>query len=232
MVARAMANCGLHELRLVKPRDGWPHANAIPAASGAQQILHDAVVYDDLASAVADRNLVFGTCAFERELVKPVLTAEAAATAIVTAAHAKTAYVFGPERTGLSKDDLALCDGMITIPLDPNFASLNIAQSVLLVSYCWWQQAVLQQPHHVPDVLNVLALNESDSASQDEIDNLYQHAIWTLEQKNYFTNPQNESAQRRNARAFLQRMRLTVQEARSAHGMLKAMLDGKMWTKD
>ena len=231
MVARAMANCGLDELRLVQPRDGWPHENAFPAASGADEILHNAHVYHDLASAVADRTLVFGTCAFERELVKPVITAEAAASAIVMAHDAKIAYVFGPERTGLSKDDLACCDAMITIPLNPDFASLNIAQSVLLVSYCWWQQAVLQQPQHTPDILNLLALNDSEVALQDDIENLYQHAMWALEQKDYFTNPQNEPAQRRNARSFLQRMRLTVQESRSAHGMLKALLDGKMWTK-
>ena len=235
MVARAMANCGLTELRLVNPRDGWPHDNAFPSASGADDILHNTKLYETLADAVADRTLVFGTCAFERELVKPVITAEAAATAIVNAhATAQTgtaALVFGPERTGLTKDDLACCDAIITIPLNPDFASLNIAQSVLLVSYCWWQQAVLQHSSHTPDVLNILALNESETASQAEIENLYDHAIWALEHKHYFTNPQNEPAQRRNARSFLQRMRLTVQEARSAHGMLKALLDGKMWVK-
>lgn len=237
MVARAMANCGLDALRLVAPRDGWPHANAFPSASGADVILHNATLYDDLESAVADCTLVFGTCAFERELVKPVMTAETAATAIIqshaNAQSGPTAIVFGPERTGLTKDDLALCDATITLPLNPDFASLNIAQSVLLVAYCWWQKAVLEPvTWQTPDVLDMLALQDGDVATQADIDNLYQHALWALQQKNYFTNPQNVPAQQRNARSFLQRMRLTVQEARTAHGMLKALLDGVMWTKD
>ena len=241
MVARAMANCGLDELRIVQPRDGWPHEKAFPSASGADTILHNAKLYDDLPTAVADRTLVFGTCAFERELVKPILTAETAATAIIqshaTAGTSNSAIIFGPERTGLTKDDMSLCDGIITLPLNPDFASLNIAQSVLLVAYCWWQKAVMEPlitpgAQQAPDILNILALQDGEVASQKDIEHLYEHALWALKEKNYFTNPQNIPAQERNARSFLQRMRLTLQETRTAHGMIKALLDGKMWVKD
>jgi tRNA/rRNA methyltransferase len=235
MVARAMANCGLTELILVKPRDGWPNAVAFPAASGADHILHHARVVDTLEQAVADCTLVFGSCAFERELIKPVVTAELAAQAICKSHdnQQKTALVFGPERTGLTKDDMALMDGVITIPLNPDFASLNLAQSVLLIGYAWWYAQVVA-PQRTEDhaVLDILNLNDAEPATQNDMDNLFGNIIWALEQKNYFTNPQNQPAQMRNARSFLQRMRLTKQEARSAHGMIKALMDGKMWTRE
>ena len=235
MVARAMANCGLTDMRLVQPRDGWPNKTAWPSASGADDILDRAVVYDTLQDAVADCHLVFGSCAFARELIKPVLTAETAAQAICALPDDQTqqaALVFGPERTGLSKDDLALCDGIITIPLNPEFASLNLAQSVLLIGYAWWYRAVIAPAHQLqPGVLDMLELNGAEPASQDDIANLYAHALWALAQKDYFTNPQNAPMMQRNGRSFLQRMRLTKQEARTAHGMLKALLDGRMWTK-
>jgi tRNA/rRNA methyltransferase len=234
MVARAMANCGLHELVLVAPRDGWPNDVAFPASSGADHILHDARVVETLEQAVADCSLVFGSCAFERELIKPVMTAELAAHAICRAhdTEQKTALVFGPERTGLTKDDMALMDGIITIPLNPEFASLNLAQSVLLIGYAWWSAQVIAPQNHADHaLLNILNFNEAEPATQDDMDNLFENMIWALEQKNYFTNPQNKAAQLRNARSFLQRMRLTKQEARSAHGMLKALMDGRMWVR-
>jgi tRNA/rRNA methyltransferase len=235
MVARAMANCGLSRLALVQPRDGWPNKDAWPTASGAEAILNNAGLFDRLTDAVADCTLVFGSCAFERELIKPVLTAETAAQAIRTAhaSHQQTAIVFGPERTGLTKDDLALCDGVITIPLNPEFASLNLAQAVLLTGYAWWHAAVIApQKTQTAAVLDVLVLQEAESATQNDMDNLFENLLWALEQKNYFTNLQNKPAMLRNARSFLQRMRLTKQEARTGHGMLKALLDGRMWVKD
>jgi tRNA/rRNA methyltransferase len=234
MVARAMANCGLTKLALVAPRDGWPNEKAFPASSGADHILHDATVYATLQEAVADCALVFGSCAFERELIKPVMTAETAAQAICRAHETKqkTALVFGPERTGLTKDDMALMDGVITIPLNPEFASLNLAQSVLLIGYAWWYaQVVAPQKQNANALLDILNLNEAEPATQGDMDNLFENVVDVLEEKNYFTNSQNKTAQLRNARSFLQRMRLTKQEARSAHGMLKAMMDGKIWSR-
>ncbi|HEY1095807.1 MAG TPA: hypothetical protein VGF14_01045, partial [Alphaproteobacteria bacterium] len=114
----------------------------------------------------------------------------------------------------------------------PEFASLNLAQAVLLIGYAWWHRAVVVPQKNDSPILDVLNLQEAELATQGEMDNLFQNMIWALEQKNYFTNPQNIPAQLRNARGFLQRMRLTRQEARTAHGMIKALLDGKMWVKN
>src|SRR6185312_6329902 len=139
MVARAMANFGLSELRLVNPRDGWPNEKARAAASKADHVIDGVVVFETLEQAVADLNFVFATTARERDGFKPVRGPEQAGAALRgrTAAGERTGILFGRERFGLSNEEVGLADEIVTFPVNPAFASLNIAQAVLLMSYEW-----------------------------------------------------------------------------------------------
>jgi tRNA/rRNA methyltransferase len=134
--ARAMLNFGLTELRLVAPRDGWPNPDAGPAAAGADVVLEGARVYDTLAEAVADCAHVYATTVRKRGVTKPVVTPEQAA-AEIHRAVGRSAVVFGPERSGLETEEVALCRTILTVPINPEFASLNLAQAVILVAYEW-----------------------------------------------------------------------------------------------
>ena len=135
MAARAMLNCGLSEMRLVAPRDGWPNERAQRAASGADVVLDEARVFDSVAEAVADLQHVVATTARNRELVQRIVTARHAASEIRgwIAAGERVGILFGPERTGLENDDMVHADTALSIPLNPQFSSLNVAQAVLLV---------------------------------------------------------------------------------------------------
>jgi tRNA/rRNA methyltransferase len=136
--ARAMLNFGLVDMRLVAPRDGWPNPSAGPAASGADIVLERATVYETLADAVADCAHVYATTVRKRGVTKPVLTPEQAASEIhVNAPTGRSALVFGPERSGLETDDVALAHAIVTVPINPEFGSLNLAQAVILLAYEW-----------------------------------------------------------------------------------------------
>src|SRR5436309_1267357 len=138
--ARAMLNCGLTDLRLVRPRDGWPSEKARAAASGADIVIDGARLFDDVAGAIADLQHVFATTARGRHMVQRIVTPRQAVGEMREAAVAGRAcgVVFGPERAGLTNDDLALADTVISVPLNPAFASLNLAQAVLLIGYEWF----------------------------------------------------------------------------------------------
>ncbi len=141
MVARAMLNTGLTELRLVAPRDGWPSESAEAAAAGADIVLERAKVFDDLKAASADLELLYATSTRPREMTKVVLTPDEAVRRTRNAIEGeglKVGFLFGPERSGLSNDDLSLADGVVAVPLNPGFASLNLAQAVLLLGYTWY----------------------------------------------------------------------------------------------
>ena len=141
MAARAMYNGGLTKLRLVNPKETWPNPKAVKPAAGAQVILDDVEVYDTLEEAIADLNFVLATSARPRDMTKHVYSAEGAIKAIQH--DMKVGFLFGPERTGLSNDDLSRADGIIEIPMNPDYTSLNLAQAVLIISYrnihgnCW-----------------------------------------------------------------------------------------------
>ena len=139
--ARAMLNCGLGRLRLVRPRDGWPSDRAVAAASGADAVLDGATLFDTTAAAIADLEQVYATTARPREMIKPVMTPRRAAAEMRAAIGGgrPVGILFGPERTGLLNDDLALADTLISVPLNPAYSSLNLAQAVLLVAYEWAQ---------------------------------------------------------------------------------------------
>lgn len=232
MAARAMLNCGLTDLRLVAPRDGWPSEIAQRASSGALAVIDNAKLYDTLADAVADCTFVVGTTARVRGLVKPVLTPDSVADAILQAdriaAKPVSALVFGAERAGLENDDLTLCDALLSIPLNPEYMSLNIAQAVLLTSYTWYQKMLADTGASVSDQL---AVEDKDVATKQETEYLLQHLQDALDESGFFTAPDLRPTVLRNLRNTFQRMRLSRQETHTFHGVIKSLRGGKEWKR-
>jgi tRNA/rRNA methyltransferase len=216
--ARAMANCGLSDLRLVNPRDGWPNPKADASASGATHITGATQVYATTEEAVADLSYVIASTARPRDLVKPVLTPQSAATELHVRAQAgiRVGLLFGAERTGLLNEDIALADAIATVPLNPEFTSLNLAQAVLLFGYEWYKAQV-----DVPALQ--LNWNGSMPATKDELVNLFNHFEDELERSDYFKNPKMRPTMVANLRAMLQRATLSEQEVRTLHGMIVAL---------
>jgi tRNA/rRNA methyltransferase len=216
MAARAMLNCGLSEMRLVAPRDGWPNERAQRAASGADVVLEEARVFDSVAEAVADLQRVVATTARSRELVQRIVTARHAAAEIRrwVAAGDRVGILFGPERTGLENDDIVHADTALSIPLNPQFTSLNVAQAVLLVSYEWIASA---------DETPVERLSEHATrpADKGELQNLFDHLERALDQSGFLRHPAMRPAMVNNLRALLQRAAMTEQEVRTFHGVIK-----------
>ena len=220
--ARAMLNFGLTEMRLVSPRDGWPNPSAGPAAAGADEVLARARVYETLAEAVADCAHVYATTVRKRGVTKPVLTPEQAASEIhAHAGVARSAVVFGPERSGLETDDVALARAIVTVPVNPEFASLNLAQAVILVAYEWskgvWAQGgeALAQPP-VEDIL--------PPAPQAELEGLIAHFEGLLEPRDYFLPEGRAEANRRNLRTILTKPGWNHLEVRTMRGVLSALM--------
>ncbi|WP_230636026.1 TrmH family RNA methyltransferase [Sphingomonas sp. Leaf4] len=213
--ARAMLNFGLVEMRLVAPRDGWPNPEAGPAASGADQVLRDAVVYDTVAEAVADCAHVYATTVRKRGITKPVVTPEAAATAI-RAEGGRSAILFGPERSGLETDDVALARTILTVPINPEFGSLNLAQAVILVAYEWSKGEGLASPP-------VVDLGEP--APHEELEGMIGQLDDMLEAARFFYPPERAVTSRRTLRTLLTKAGWTSQEVRTMRGVLSA-LDG------
>ena len=213
--ARAMLNFGLTELRLVSPRDGWPNPAAGPAASGADVVLERAQVFDSVAAAVADCSHVYATTVRKRGVTKPVLDPAAAAAAI-HAGPGRAAVLFGPERSGLETDDVALARTIVTVPINPAFGSLNLAQAVILVAYEWSKGEALAQP---PEV----ALDPP--AEQRELDGMFDQLDAMLETANFYFPPDRTPTVRRTLRTLLTKPGWTAQEVRTMRGVLSA-LDG------
>jgi tRNA/rRNA methyltransferase len=177
--ARAMLNFGLTEMRLVAPRDGWPNPDAGPAASGADEVLAKAQVFESTAEAVADCAHVYATTVRKRGVTKPVLTPEQAAREIATQ-QGRSAILFGPERSGLETEDVALARSIVTVPINPEFGSLNLAQAVILAAYEWSKHRELVQP---------TLEDELPPAPQEELDGLIAHFEALLEPHGYFLPP-------------------------------------------
>jgi tRNA/rRNA methyltransferase len=211
--ARAMLNFGLTELRLVSPRDGWPNPSAGPAAAGADVVLERAEVFDTLADAVADCAHVYATTVRKRGVTKPVLTPEAAAQAIHRESG-RSAIVFGPERSGLETEDVALARAIITVPINPEFGSLNLAQAVILCAYEWSKQAELVQPT-TEDLL--------PPAPQDELEGLIGHFEALLDDRDYFFPPSRAAATRRTLRGLLTKPGWNHLEVRTLRGVLSQL---------
>jgi len=211
--ARAMLNFGLTEMRLVAPRDGWPNPAAGPAASGADAVLAGAQVYDSVADAVADCAHVYATTVRKRGVTKPVLTPEAAAREISVQAG-RSAILFGPERSGLETDDVALARAIITVPINPQFGSLNLAQAVILCAYEWSKGEVLAQPT-VEELL--------PPAPQEELEGMILHLERMLEHKHYFFPASRAEATRRTLRTMLTKPGWNHLEVRTMRGVLSAL---------
>ncbi|WP_430463274.1 RNA methyltransferase [Tabrizicola sp.] len=214
--ARAMLNFGLDRMRIVDPRDGWPNPKANAMASGAGRVLDAAGIFPDVPRAVADCDYVFATTARPRELVKPVVTPERALqmTREMGAAGKRVGILFGPERAGLENDDVALANAIITVPVNPDFPSLNLGQCALLVAYEWGRQ----QSDVAPEVM---ALARTDFASREEVEKLGDHFEERLEAAGFFFPPTKAAGMRLNLRNMWARLNLTRAEVQTFHGMLR-----------
>jgi len=221
-VARVMANFGLYDLRLVAPRDGWPQERAWASASGADWPLNDAKVFERVEDAIADLQLVYATTARPRETQLPVLTPrEAAASAADAVAQGQTVgLLFGGERAGLETQDIALCQGIITIPVDLKFRSLNLAQAVALSAY-EWRLTVDAGPRAA------FAHNDQPPAPQETVIGLYEHLESELDNAGFFHPPEKRPSMVRNLRVILARSRLNDQEVRTLRGVVTALSKGR-----
>lgn len=224
--ARAMLNCGLSDLRIVRPRDGWPNEKAVSASAGALEQMPPVQVFETLQDAIADRHQVYATTARPRELVKPVFTPHGAAADMRTrqAAGQAIGLVFGAERAGLTTDDVACAHGIITIPLNPGFTSLNLAQAVLLVAYAWCEAGDGTPERAVPT-------GDSLPAPYAEIEAFLARLEGELETGHFFRTPEMKPAMLRNIRALYLRAEPTDQEVRTLHGMLTALIGKKGSTR-
>ena len=220
--ARAMANGGLFELRLVAPRDGWPQEKAWRTASGADRILDAATVHATVAEAVADLRHVLATCPRPRHIVKPVLTARGAATEMraLAARGLRTGVLFGPERAGLDNDDMAHADALVRYPLNPAFMSLNLAQAVIILAYEWWTAADETPPRE-------LMTNETQVATKGRLENFLGHLTAELDASGFLRNLPKRAGMVRNIRHFFQRGEVTEQELRTLHGIVTELSLGR-----
>jgi len=221
--ARAMANGGLFHLRLVAPRDGWPQEKAWRAASGADRILDQAALFPDVSSAVADLHRVFATCPRPRHIIKPVLTARGAAAELheIAARFLRAGILFGPERAGLDAEDMARADSLIRYPVNPAFASLNLAQAVMIMAY-EWRLAV--DPGPPP---RALMTNETRIATKAELENFLAHLAAELDSAGFLRNPQKRPGMLRNIRHFFTRGEVTAQELATLHGIVTELSRGR-----
>ncbi len=211
--ARAMLNLGMTDMRLVSPRDGRPNPSAGPAAAGADVVLEQARVFETTADAVADCAHVYATTVRKRGVTKPVLTPEQAARDIPQQ-HGRSAILFGPERSGLETEDVALARSIITAPINPEFGSLNLAQAVILVAYELSKRADLV----IPTQENLLP-----PAPQDELEGLIAHLERMLEPKGYFLPEARADATRRTLRGVLTKPGWNHLEVRTLRGVLSSL---------
>ncbi len=220
--ARAMWNFGLERMRLVNPRDGWPNPAAGALASGAGRLLDAATLHDDLPGAVADCTWVLATTARPRELTKPVYSPERAMQLAVEriASGERVAVLFGPERTGLENDEVARANAIMTVPVNPAFPSLNLAQCVLLAAYEWQRQKG-GYAHEIDDP------GKHDWATAIEVEKLAEHYEERLEQAGFFFPAAKAENMKVNLRNLWSRMRLTQADVQMLHGIMRQMVRWK-----
>lgn len=219
--ARAMLNFGLTDLRLVRPKCGWPNVKALQAASGAVEVLNRLRLFDRVEDAAADLHRLYATTARTRELPKPVVTAAAAATEARAAAAAgeRVGFLFGPERTGLSNDELILADAVLSIPVNPAFFSLNLAQAVLLVGYEWFQAGANTPPRRE-------TLPAGAPATKGELDQLLEHLLGELDAVDFFRTRDRRQSMARTLRAIFARAGLHAPDVHLLRGVIKELARG------
>ena len=217
--ARAMYNCGLTDLRLVKPRDGWPSKKAQAAASGADVVLDKARLYDTVEEAIEGLRHVFATTARDRYMVKRILTPRKAAGEIrgFLGAGETCGIMFGPERTGLLNEHIALADTVLSVPLNPGFSSLNLAQAVLIVGHEWFIAS--QNPES-----ETFHTGHSRPATKEELVRFFDHFEEALVDSGFIRHPDKRPSLFRNLRNFFQRAYPTEQELRTLHGVVTSMM--------
>ncbi|MFK7754422.1 MAG: RNA methyltransferase [Sedimentitalea sp.] len=220
--ARAMWNFGLSRMRLVAPRDGWPNPAATALASGAGRVLDGAALCPDLPSALADCTYVMATTARERGLTKPIFSPEHAMrhTRDLIQAGEKVAILFGPERAGLENDDIARANAIISVPVNPEFPSLNLAQCALLMGYEWRRQT--------GDVVHeTVEMGRSTWAQGHEVEKLADHYETRLEDAGLFFPATKAASMKTNLRNLWSRMPLTQADVRMLHGVMRQMVRWK-----
>lgn len=224
--ARAMLNFGLTELRLVSPRDGWPNPSAGPAASGADIVLEQAKVYATTAEAVADCAHVHATTVRKRGVTKPVIGADEAGRLVHTQ-PGRHAIIFGPERSGLETEDVALARNILTIPINPEFGSLNLAQAVILVAY-EWSRAGREMTEVDPVLVQPTVEDILPPAPQEELEGLIAHFEALLTPRGYFRPEARAEASRRTLRGVLTKPGWNHLEVRTLRGVLSTIERGRI----
>jgi tRNA/rRNA methyltransferase len=221
MCARAMLNCGMTDLRIVRPRDGWPSQAARDTSSGAIEVIDNAQVFETTREAVADLHRLYATTGRVREMVETVMTPRKAAADIraVTAAGQRTGVLFGGERSGLTNDDVALAEIILRVPLNPDFKSLNLAQAVLLVGYEWFTAG-----DETPDLTR--DIGDSRPATRVEFDVFLDRLDKGITEGGFFRSPEMRPTVMRNIRNFFLRAEPTDQDIRTLHGIVEALRRG------
>ncbi len=220
--ARAMANFGLSKLRVIKPLQGWPNERARVMASGADRILDAAVLYESLSDAIADCTFVLATTARVHDQAKPVMAAdEAAAAAVSRVAGGETvALVFGRERIGLENHEVAMADAIVTLPVNPAFASLNLAQAVVIVAYEWFKRAGGGElPFSQPE--------RSPPAAKQQLASFFADLDRELEKVEFFRPEEKRGTMTINLHNIFRRMQPTQQDIRTLHGVITALVQGR-----
>ncbi|MBE1293339.1 RNA methyltransferase [Shimia sp.] len=220
--ARAMLNFGLDKMRVVDPRDGWPNERAVAMASGAGRVLDAAFLTETTEQALEDCHYVFATTARARGLTKPVVTPETAMkqAAEMIARGEKVAVLFGPERAGLENEDIARANAIINVPVNPEYASLNLAQCVLLTAYEWRRQSA--------DIVHErVDMSKTDWANNADVDALGRHYEERLEEAGFFFPEEKAEGMKVNLRNMWSRMRLTRADVQMLHGVMRQMVRWK-----
>ena len=212
--ARAMLNFGLTEMRLVAPRDGWPNPEAGPAASGADLVLEQARVFDRVEEAIADCSAVFASTVRRRDLVMPVVGPEEMANEIV-ASPDRSAILFGPERSGLETEEVALANAIVTVPINPEFASLNLAQAVILLAYEWSKRTDLAVPP---------AKALEAPAPHGELEGMIRQLDEELTAKGYFHPPSRARATKNTIRTIFTKTGWSSREVKAVRGIIRALV--------
>ena len=212
--ARAMLNFGLTEMRLVAPRDGWPNPDAGPAASGADVVLEQAQVFETAAEAIADCAQVFASTVRRRDLIMPVVRPEQMADQIA-GSRERCAILFGAERSGLETDEVALANAIVTVPINPEFGSLNLAQAVILLAYEWSRRSELAVPP---------AKELEPAAPHGEIEGLIGHVNEELEAKGYFYPASRTEATKNTLRTLFTKTGWSSREVKAVRGLVRALV--------
>ncbi len=216
--ARAMWNFGLERMRLVAPRDGWPNSKAVAMASGAARVLDQVQVFEATKNAIADMNFVFATTARSRDLTKPVVTPERAMQIAGEriAEGQKVGVLFGPERAGLENEDIVRANAIISVPVNPAFASLNLAQCVLLTAYEWQRAGAADRAEEI-------IAGKARPASAIEVEKLNEHLSEKLDAVGFFWPEHKAASMRLSLRNLFSRMPLTDADIRMLHGVVRAL---------